>query len=148
MNILDTDALSHHMKQNSIGTAIEAQIGASTNRDFWITAVSAFEMVDGAVALHEALRRKRKDLIPGFNLVQEVVEYLGGWRGRILGYDNSAEQIYRSFIPRLRQELGDDARIAAIALLHGAAVWTCNVDDFRRLPGLTVYRAETGLRII
>ena len=146
MNILDTDALSHHMKRNVIGNAIEAQIGASTAPDFWITAVSAFEMVDGAVALHRALKKKRKDLIPGFNLIQEVVEYLAGWRGRILGYDLSAERIYQSLVPRLRQELGDDARIGAIALSRGAAVWTCNVDDYKRIPGLAVYRAETGLR--
>lgn len=148
MNILDTDALSHHMKRNAIGTAIEARTRASANPDFWITAVSTFEMVDGAVALHNALRKKRKDLIPGFDLIQEVVEYLAGWRGRIHRYDAPAERIYQGFTPRLRQELGDDARIAAIALSRGAAVWTCNVDDFRRVPGLTVYRAETGLQIV
>jgi predicted nucleic acid-binding protein len=148
VNILDTDALSHHMKRNSIGSAIESQMRASADPDFWITAVSAFEMADGAVALHRALKKKRKDLIPGFNLIQEVVEYLGGWRGRIHQYDASAERIYRGFTPRLRQELGDDSRIAAIALSHGAAVWTCNVDDFKRVPGLAVYRAETGLRVV
>ena len=148
MNILDTDALSHHMKRNSIGIAIEAQTSASTSPDFWITAVSAFEMADGAVALHKTLRKKRKDLIPGFDLIQEVVEYLAGWGGRIHRYAAPAERIYQGFAPRLRQELGDDARIAAIALSRGAAVWTCNVDDFKRVPRLAVYRAETGLRVI
>jgi hypothetical protein len=103
--------------------------------------------VDGAIALYKHLRKKRKDLIPGFNLIQEVIEYLGGWRGRIHPYDAASEQTYQGFAPRLRQELGDDARIAAIALAHGAAVWTCNVDDFQRVHGLAVYRAETGLRV-
>lgn len=147
MNILDTDALSHHMKKDSIGTAIEAQMRASPDPEFWITSISAFEMVDGAPALYNKLRKKRKDLIPGFELIQEVVEYLGGWRGKIHPYHATSEQIFRGFTPRLRQELGDDARIAAIALAHGAAVWTCNVDNFKRVPGLVVYRAETGLRV-
>jgi predicted nucleic acid-binding protein len=76
-----------------------------------------------------------------------VIEYLGSWRGWIHRYDTSADRIYQSFTPRLRQELGEDARIAAITLSHGAAVWTCNVDDFKRVPGLIVYRADTGLRV-
>lgn len=149
MNILDTDALSHHMKRNAIGIAIEAQMTtASPHSDFWISAVSVFEVMDGAVSLHKSMKRKRKDLIPSFDLVQEVAEYLGSWRGRIHRYDHSADRIYQGFTPRLRQELGDDARIAAVALSHGAAVWTCNVDDFRRVPGLSVYRAQTGIRIV
>jgi predicted nucleic acid-binding protein len=148
VNILDTDALSHHMKRNAMGLAIEAQMRASADPDFWITAISAFEMADGAIALHRSLKKRRKDLIPGFDLIQEVVEYLGEWRGRIHGYDAASERIYRGLAPRLRQELGDDARIAAIALAHGAAVWTCNVADFKRVPGLTVYGAETGVRVV
>ena len=111
MNILETDAISHRMKMNAIGTAIDARIIGSTGAAFQITAVSVFEMVDGAVALHENLRKRRKDLIPGFNLVQEVVEYLGRWQGRVLPYDAASEQIYRGFSPRLRQELGNDAAL-------------------------------------
>jgi predicted nucleic acid-binding protein len=135
------------MKKDSIGTAIEAQMRASLDAEFRITSISAFEMVDGALALYNKLRKQRKDLIPGFKLIQEVVEYLGDWRGKIHPYNATSEQTYRGLAPRLRQELGDDARIAAIALAHGAAVWTCNVDDFKRVPGLVVYRAETGLRV-
>jgi predicted nucleic acid-binding protein len=147
VNILDTDALSHHMKMNSIGASIEASIKALPESEFWITSISVFEMVDGALALHKDLRKKRKDLIPGFNLIQEVVEYLSAWRGRIHPYDVASDQIYRGFAPSLRQQLGDDVRIASIALARGAAVWTCNLDDFKRVPGLTVHSAETGVRV-
>lgn len=148
MNLLDTDALSHHMKRNAIGAAIAAQMNALADPDFWIISISAFERVDGAIALHKSLKKNRKDLVPGFDLIQEVVEYLGQWRGRIRRYDAVSDQVYRGFAPRLRQELGDDVRIAAIALAHGAAVWTCNIDDFKRVPELIVYRAETGLRVV
>ncbi len=143
MNILDTDALSHHMKRNAIGLAIDARMRASAGPDSWITAISAFEMSDGAIALHKSLKKRRKDLIPGFDLIQEVVEYLGEWRGRIRSYDAVAEQIYRGFAPRLRQELGDDARIAAIALAtarrSGRATWTTS-NEYQGSP-------STGLRL-
>jgi len=143
VNVLDTDALSHHMKMNSIGRAIETQI-AACEPDFVITAVSAFEMVAGAVELCEKLRKRRRDLIPGFNLVKEFVEYLGRWQGRVLPYDTDAEQIYQGFTPRLRQELGYDARIAAIARAQGAGVWTLNIGDFKKVPVLVVVAADTG----
>ncbi len=53
----------------------------------------------------------------------------------------------REFSPRLRQELGNDARIAAIAIARDAAVWTCNLTDYKRVPGLMVCSAETGLAV-
>ena len=144
MNIIDTDALSHHMKLDAIGRAIEVHMVAPA-ADFRITAVSAYEMVGGAVELCDRLKRDRRDLIPGFNLIQEVVEYLGGWQGRVLAYDMDSDRIYRGFAPRLRQELGDDARIAAVALARGVAVWTCNVKDFKKVPDLVVVEAETAV---
>jgi predicted nucleic acid-binding protein len=144
VNILDTDALSHHMKSNAIGQAIGAHISAS-EPDFRVTAVSAFEMVDGALQLYKVLRKKRRELIPGFNLIQEIVEYLGSWQGRFLRYDADADQIYRGLSTRLQQELGDDARIAAIALAQGAAVWTYNTRDYKRVPNLVVVQADTGI---
>ena len=52
--------------------------------------------------------------------------------------DVAADRVYRGFPIRLRQELGNDARIAAIALTRDTAVWTCNVSDYHRLPGLVV----------
>jgi predicted nucleic acid-binding protein len=143
VNILDTDALSHHMKMNSMGRAIEVQIAAS-EPDFVITAVSAFETIAGAAELYEKLQKRRRDLIAGFNLVKEVVKYLGRWRGRILPYDTYADQIYLGFTPRLRQELGNDARIAAIARAQGAGLWTLNVHDFKQVSGLVVVEADTG----
>lgn len=144
MNIVDTDALSHHMKSNKIGQALTAHM-AVPGADFRITAVSAFEMVEGAVALFLKLKKICKELIPGFNLIQEVVEYLGRWQGRVLAYNGGADRIYSGFSPRIRPELGDDARIAAIAPAHGAAVWTRNVSDFNKIPQLIVIEAESGV---
>jgi predicted nucleic acid-binding protein len=124
-----------------------AAMSASLDGDFWITTVNVYEMLDGAIRLVHDLKRKRKDPMPGFRLIQDLFDDLGFWRGRILRYDDPSERAYRGLTPRPRQELKDDARIAAIALRHGAAVWTCNVGDYKRLPGLTVYAAETGLKV-
>jgi predicted nucleic acid-binding protein len=147
VNLLDTDALSHLQKNDPVGTVIAIRLVASADPDFRITTVSVYEMLSGAFDLIHQLKKKHKDLIPGFQLFQELFDFLGFWRGRILPYDQAADQVYRGFPPRLRQDLGNDGRIAAIALARGAAVWTCNVGDFKRVPGLIVYRAETGLRV-
>ena len=50
MNILDTDALSHHMKRNAIGLAIEAKMRASADPDFWNPKVRVPMCVNAAAA--------------------------------------------------------------------------------------------------
>jgi len=147
VNLLDTDALGHLQKNDRVGAVIASRLATSPDPDFRITTVNAYEMLGGAFDLIHELRKKHKDLIPGFQLFQEPFDYLGVWQGRILPYDDTADRVFRGFPPRLRQELRSDARIAAIALARGAAVWTCNVNDYKRVPGLTVYAAETGVRV-
>jgi tRNA(fMet)-specific endonuclease VapC len=145
--ILDTDALGHLHKNDPVGILILGRLDASADRDIRITAISAYEMVGGAAALINRRNQERRDLIPAFHLLQDLVEYLATWRGLILPYETATEQIHGRFPARLRQELKDDARIAAIALAHNAVVWTCNVTDYAKVPGLTVVRAETGSKV-
>jgi predicted nucleic acid-binding protein len=145
--ILDTDALGHIQKKDPVGVQIVGALDTSMDRDIRITAVTAYEMLGGASALIDRRKKERRDLIPAFHLLQDLVEYLGNWKGLILPYETTAERIYGGIAARVRQELKDDARIAAIALSHGAVVWTCNVADYAKVPGLTVVRAETGSRV-
>jgi hypothetical protein len=91
--IVDTDALGHLQKRDPIGVMIQAQIDASVDRDLRITSVTAYEMVGGAVDLIDRRKRQRRDVIPAFHLLQELVEYLGLWRGLILSYEGTAEGI-------------------------------------------------------
>ena len=111
------------------------------------TTINVYEMLAGAIDQIEKRKRVNKDPVPGFQLFQELYDYLVGWGRRVLSYDEAADRVYRGFPPRLRQELGHDAQIAAIAIVHHAAVWTCNLSDFKRVPGLIVYSAETGKRV-
>jgi predicted nucleic acid-binding protein len=143
--ILDTDALSHIQQENYAGAIIQAQLDVSLDRDVWITEVTAYEMLRGSMDLIERQKKKRGDLISAFELFEGLVKFLEKWKDRILSYDAKAEQIYRVFSPRLRQELKEDARIAAIALTHNASVWTCNLRDYSRAPGLILFDAKTGL---
>jgi predicted nucleic acid-binding protein len=142
--ILDTDALSHLQKVDTVGISILAQLETSPDRDIRITTVSAYEMLRGASTLIDRRKKERRDPVPAFRLLRDLVEYLGTWRGLILPHEVADEKVFAGFPARLRQELKDDARIAAVALNRDAAVWTCNVAHFIKVPGLTVVRAETG----
>ena len=84
MNLLDTDALSHIQKNDPLGAVIAALLAASPDADFRMTTVNAYEMLGGTFDLIHELRKKHKDLIPGFELFQGLFDYLGGWRERIL----------------------------------------------------------------
>jgi predicted nucleic acid-binding protein len=149
VNVVDTDAITLLLRKRKdpVGAAIESHMLAFIDRDFRITAVAAAEMMRGAVLKLNKDIQKRRVLIPAFGLMQELIEYLARWQGLILPYDTAAERIYSDFDPRLRQELGLDSRIAAVALAQGSAVWTRNSKDYIRFPQLIVYRAETGERV-
>ena len=99
MNLLDTDALSHLQKNDPVGAVISTRLAASTDSDFRITVVNTFEMLGGAVDLIRELRRKHRGVVPGFKLLEELLDYLGGWHGRIMPYDDAADQVYRGFRP-------------------------------------------------
>jgi hypothetical protein len=47
VNLLDTDALSHLQKGDAVGATIAANMALSSDHDFRITAVNAYEMPAG-----------------------------------------------------------------------------------------------------
>jgi predicted nucleic acid-binding protein len=51
-----------------------------------------------------------------------------------------AAQLYRT-VPRARGREFDLA-VAACAIVHGAALWTLNVEDFSDIPGLRLHRGR------
>jgi hypothetical protein len=57
-------------------------MAAAPDRDFWITTVNIYEMLGGAFRLIHDLKKKRKDPIPGFLLLQDLFDYLETWQGR------------------------------------------------------------------
>ena len=144
MIIRDTDALGPLQKRDSVGVLIELQLDASLDRDIRITVINVYEMLGGAISLIDRRKKERRDVIPAFHLLLDLIEYLKHWQGLILPYETASDEIRGDFPARMRQELKEDARIAAIALAHNAAIWTCNVSDYKKVPGLTVIEADTG----
>ena len=68
--------------------------------------------------------------------------FLSPFEERILPFDKSAAEVYgdiRATLERKGTMIGDrDCMIAAIALCHGLTVVTANVDEFQRVPGLSL----------
>ena len=92
MIIQVTNALGHLQKGDPVGVMIQAQNDASADQDLRITAVTAYEMVGGAVNLIDR-KKDRRELIPVLQLLQDVVEHLQLWRGRLLPYEAMAEAV-------------------------------------------------------
>jgi predicted nucleic acid-binding protein len=130
-----------------VGALIQAHLNIAADPELRITVVTIYEALAGAMDAIDSRRRQRRDLEPPFRMLYDLILEIVVWRDQIVAYESVAEQLYRNFPARLRQELGNDARIAAIALARDAAVWTCNVRDFARVPGLRVVRAETGMPV-
>ncbi len=148
MKILDTDVLSHLLHENTVAAQVRARMDIADDPDFRITSVSIYELVGGAVDLIRGGGKHGVGPVRSHLLLQSVVEYLSNWRGLIVPYDEAAHQASLGFPAEVTRSLGKkgDARIAAIAKENLAAIWTLNVKHFSRVPGLVVYRADTGER--
>ena len=85
MNLLDTNVLSHLQKNDPIGDAIATVMATSPDQDFRTTTVNAYEMLDGAFGVIHERQKLRKDMIPGFQLLQDLLDYLALWRGASFG---------------------------------------------------------------
>ena len=81
MIILDTDALGHMQKRDSVGVRIEAGLDDCPDRDVRITAITTYEMLGGAVALIDQRKRERRDLVPAFYAAPKPGRVLGGLAG-------------------------------------------------------------------
>ena len=90
-------------QDDPVGLLIADRLDASPDRMVRITAVSAYEMVGGAVALIDRRKRERRELDSAFHLLRDLIEYLGTWRGLILPYDAASERIRGGFPARPRR---------------------------------------------
>jgi hypothetical protein len=93
MILLDTDVLGHLQKKDVVGTVIAGNLAAFPDREVRITTVNAYEMLGGAFDLLYDLKKKRRSLVPGFQLFQELLDYVRTWEGMILPYDEQAHNV-------------------------------------------------------
>jgi predicted nucleic acid-binding protein len=133
MYVLDTNVVSE-LRKVRLGRA-DANVAAWTERvdaaDLFVSAISIMELELGVLSI------ERKDAAQGAMLRSWLEQQvLPEFAGRTLAVDTAvAQRCARLHIPDKR---GDrDALIAATALVHGMAVVTRNVDDFKP-TGVTV----------
>jgi predicted nucleic acid-binding protein len=127
---------------------LEARLSAIPRSETWITVVSPYEQLRGALGRINSAQTAAEQ-VRRFKLFLDLLDhYASRWAGRILPFDERASEIYQGLDPKLIRRIGPrDARIAAIALAHNATLVTANVSDFREIPGLDVVdwlRAQSG----
>lgn len=127
MYVLDTNVLSE-LRKVRLGKA-------DTNVTAWTESVDAADLFVSAITIMElelgVLSIERKDAAQGAMLRMWLAQHvLPEFSGRTLAIDTAvAQRCARLHVPDKRGER--DALIAATALVHGMAVATRNVADFK-----------------
>lgn len=100
-----------------------------------LTVITVEEMLSG---WHRLLRRAKTDVqvASAYNAMASAVQLMSSFE--IHTYSENAIARYRFLLSKRLNVSGNDLRIAAIALEHGATVVTRNVRDFGRIPDLLV----------
>jgi tRNA(fMet)-specific endonuclease VapC len=104
-----------------------------------ITVITPMEQLKECLGRINSTNDPMKQLGP-FRLFLDLLDYYGRcWTGLILPFDEAAVAEFEKFQTQLIRRIGGrDARIAAIALAHGATVMTANKRDFQQVPGLNI----------
>ena len=138
MIVLDTQHVSRLQRlEDPSGIRLAgrlAQVGLAQVR---ITIISPYEQLRTLVGRIHRVGDSQERV--SLALLERLLGFYAGWIDRILPLDDSSRVILQGFPPKLLREIGAmDARIAAIALRHGATLLTANLSDFRKVPGLLV----------
>lgn len=114
---------------------MKARVRACPPSELFISVITVEEQLSGWYAL---LRRARQphDIAAAYDRLAASVALLAELP--ILRFPEPAVHRFKQLEAMKLNVTGNDLRIAAIALEHGAAVVTRNVRDFRRVPGLVV----------
>lgn len=124
--VLDTNVLSEVFKPDPNPTVVD-WLAAQLNREVYITAITASEMLYG---LHRMPAGKRRAAL--LNALGLILEQ--DFRGRVLPFDEAAARRYGALMAERdlagRTIDGFDAQIASIAHVRGMAVATRNTSHF------------------
>jgi tRNA(fMet)-specific endonuclease VapC len=129
---LDTDTttllLRGHQGVCARAAAVEAE-------QLSVTIITVEEVLPG---WYSQIRRARNDeqAVRAYASLQQAVQFLG--RVRILPMDDEAMDHFHAFRKGKYRIGSNDLRMAAIAKRHKVTLVTCNLIDFKRLPGVKV----------
>jgi toxin FitB len=124
--LLDTNVLSELMRP-APATQLVRWVARQPATELFTTAITEAEIFYGIELLDKGKRRS------GLQAVAEAM-FADDFAGRVISFDSYAARAFAVIAAR-RRALGkpinhSDAQIAAIALLHGAALATRDVADF------------------
>lgn len=131
--VLDTDHLSLYGRNHP---QIIAFMQANSE-PFATTAISVEEQLRGRLAqVAEAKAKNREALTNAYQRLVETVMLLSEFQ--IIQYNTDACAIYESLKAQKIKIGTQDLRIASIVLAHNGILVTRNMQDFKKVPNLTV----------
>ena len=130
--LLDTDIPSLYQRNHPI---VDRNVTAHAADEVAVAIISVEEQISGWYTMVRRATRP-DDLARAYDRLAESVKSLATMH--ILSFTLAAIHRFEQ-LKRLKLAVrGNDLRIAAIALEHGAVVVTRNTADFQQIPGLSV----------
>lgn len=131
--VLDTDHVSLLQKRGAGTQVLLQRVRAVPPDDIATTIVSFQEQVQGWLTALRRAKTAAKILEHYARLNAVRVDFD---RMNVLSFDEAAQEVFDSLLPRCRQVGTLDLRIASIALATDSILLTRNIVDFERVPGL------------
>lgn len=135
MILLDTDHLTVcAFPESAKYQSLSARIRSSHER-FGTTIICLEEQLRGWLA---AIKRKQDpdEQVAVYQRLGQLWEFFGVWD--IAPFDNRAAARFKELRKRRVRIGSQDLKIAAVALTCDALLLSCNLRDFRQIPGLRV----------
>jgi len=136
MIVLDTSYVSLlQYPGDSREQSLIDRLDVSPDTDIVTTAISLEEQMRGWLsAIHGQQDPKRQ--VPHYDRLVGLVRFYANWR--VLPFDDAAVDEFQR-LRALRIRIGTmELKIASIVLANGATLLTSNLQDFEKVPGLTV----------
>jgi len=130
--LLDSDILSLFEKGDPVVTA---RYATAPPTEVTVSVISVEEMLSGWYTLLRRAKRRDQTVL-AYERLASSVEFLATFP--VLRFTAAALDRFENLKKARLHVGGQDLRIAAIALEHGATVVTRNVRDFQFIPGLQI----------
>jgi tRNA(fMet)-specific endonuclease VapC len=136
MIVLDTSYISLFQYPDDVrANALRERLAASPDRDIVTTAITPEEQMRGWLSAIHAQRDVQRQ-VQYYERLVGLFRFFADWR--ILHFDSSAADRFRS-LRRQRVRIGTmDLKIASIVLIHDATLLSDNLRDFQKVPDLHV----------
>jgi tRNA(fMet)-specific endonuclease VapC len=135
--ILDTDHLSIVQERSQPAyDRLRARLAGQPTATVATTIVCFQERIQGWFAYLNRKGQTPARIVRGYRELEKVL--LAFCQANVLSFDDAAQSRFADLARQRLRVPTMDLRIASIALVNGARLLSCNLRDFRRVPGLAV----------